>query len=152
MTFWCHKSFMYLRQLPFIHLALVDYFFEQFWATVTSVSAIVIIPELKFRYVSIASLVSFSVHDVGPILSWLHKVPKRLLWKPWSFLNWCSWTTTWCLNPISSNWAYVAQSSLTIVVLGEDFEWSIKIGVLNWRANIQSGLTHKSGVKTGRVA
>ena len=22
----------------------------------------------------------------------------------------------------------------------------------NWRANIQSGLTHKSGVKTGRVA
>ena len=23
---------------------------------------------------------------------------------------------------------------------------------INWRANIQSGLTHKSGVKTGRVA
>ena len=26
------------------------------------------------------------------------------------------------------------------------------ISCSNWRANIQSGLTHKSGVKTGRVA
>ena len=56
----------------------------------------------------------------------------------------------------ASNWRFVPSNycnsqSWRHCVLEADVNFKTN-GINNWRANIQSGLTHKSGVKTGRVA
>ena len=77
---------------------------------------------------------------------------------PWDSVEQCS--TEWSIGavPCPKDKSCIVWTDLNIpLLLGQrnehdDLAQENIAPNYNWRANIQSGLTHKSGVKTGRVA